>query len=47
MDFLEAIANSDDEEHEEYLEWVGGAFDREQFDVDDFEDAIDALVNRE
>jgi hypothetical protein len=30
--FLEAIQNPDHEEHEEYLIWVGGEFDPEDFD---------------
>jgi hypothetical protein len=30
--FLEAIQNPDHEEHEEYLTWIGGAFDPEEFD---------------
>ncbi len=33
-DFLEAIQNPKHEEHEELLEWVGGEFDPEKFDVD-------------
>jgi len=32
--FLEAISDPDHEEHEEMLEWIGGEFDPEQFDVD-------------
>jgi hypothetical protein len=32
-DFLEAIADPEHEQHEELLEWVGGEFDPEQFDV--------------
>jgi len=32
-EFLEAINNPDHEEHEEMLEWVGGEFDPEHFDV--------------
>ena len=32
-EFLEAILNSDHEEHEEMLEWVGGRFDPEAFDL--------------
>jgi hypothetical protein len=30
--FLEALADPDHEEHEEYLRWVGGRFDPEAFD---------------
>jgi len=32
-DFLEAIKNPDHEEHEEMLEWIGGEFDAEAFDL--------------
>ncbi|MFI0237812.1 plasmid pRiA4b ORF-3 family protein [Streptomyces sp. NPDC016845] len=34
-DFLEAIADPDHEEHDELLEWAGGAFDPDAFDADD------------
>ena len=33
-DFLDSIENSDHPEHEEMLDWVGGEFDSEDFDVD-------------
>ncbi len=33
-DFLEAIRNPDHEEHEETLEWIGGEFDPEAFDLE-------------
>jgi hypothetical protein len=33
-DFLEAIRNPAHEEHESYLEWVGGDFDPEDFDLE-------------
>jgi hypothetical protein len=33
--FLEAIANPDNEEHGMYLEWVGGEFDPEAFDLNE------------
>jgi hypothetical protein len=33
-DFLAAIQNPDHESHEEMLEWVGGAFDPEAFDIE-------------
>jgi hypothetical protein len=32
--FLEAIKDPKHEEHASYLEWVGGSFDPEQFDLD-------------
>lgn len=37
--FLDAIRDPDHEEHDEYLEWIGGEFDPEKFDI--------ALANRE
>jgi len=33
-DFVEAIQNPRDERHEELLEWVGGDFDPEAFDLE-------------
>ena len=33
-DFLDAIQNPDNEQHEEMLEWVGGEFDPESFDIE-------------
>jgi len=32
-DFVEAIKNEDNEQHDEMLEWVGGSFDPEAFDL--------------
>ena len=32
-DFLEAIGDADHEDHEQLLEWVGGSFDPETFDL--------------
>jgi Plasmid pRiA4b ORF-3-like protein len=34
-DFLEIIQNPDDPKHDQMLEWVGGSFDLEAFDLDD------------
>ena len=34
LGFLEAIQDPDHPEHEEYLEWIGGEFDPEAFDLD-------------
>ena len=33
-DFLEAVRNPEHEQHEEMLEWVGGEFDPEAFDIE-------------
>ena len=33
-DFLEAVSNPDHRRHEERLEWVGGEFDPEKFDLE-------------
>jgi hypothetical protein len=33
--FLEAIQDPDHPEHEEMLEWEGGSFDPEAFDIDE------------
>jgi len=41
--FLEAIQNPDHPEHEDYLEWVGGEFDPEAFDLDEVNAALRAL----
>jgi len=35
QEFLEAIKDPKHEEHESYLEWVGGEFDPEAFDIDE------------
>ena len=41
-DFLAAIKDSEHEEHDSYLEWVGGSFDSEAIDLD----AINAELKR-
>ena len=41
--FLEAIADPEHEEHDEYLEWIGDDFDPEAFDVDEVNEALHAL----
>ena len=41
--FVEAIQDPDHEEHEEYLEWVGGEFDPEAFDLEQANQALQAL----
>lgn len=42
-DFLEAIAHPEHAEHEEMLEWVGGAFDPEAFDLEAVNQALRQL----
>lgn len=39
-EFLEVISDPDHEEHEELLEWVGGEFDAEAFDVKEVNDLL-------
>jgi hypothetical protein len=34
-DFLQAISDPDHEEHDEYLDWIGGEFDPEEFELDE------------
>jgi hypothetical protein len=41
--FLEAIQDPDHEEHDEYLEWVGGAFDPEAFDLEEVNQSLAGL----
>jgi len=41
--FLEAIQDPNHPEHEDYLEWVGGDFDPEAFDLDEVNQALRAL----
>lgn len=41
--FLQAIADPEHEEHEEYLEWVGGEFDPEAFDLESVNQALERL----
>jgi hypothetical protein len=41
--FLQAIQDPDHEEHDEYLEWVGGAFDPEAFNLVEVNQALAAL----
>jgi len=41
--FLKAIADPKHEGHDEYLEWIGGSFDPEEFFVDDVNDELKEL----
>ena len=43
-EFLAAIRDPNHEEHDEYLDWIGGEFDPEEFDVEDFDNALRYLV---
>ncbi len=45
-EFLEAIANPKHERHAELLEWCGGDFDPQQFDVDDINRRLASLAPR-
>ena len=38
--FLVAIRDPDHEEHDEYLEWIGGEFDPEEFDLEELDTAL-------
>jgi hypothetical protein len=38
--FLAAIRDPDHEEHDEYLEWIGGEFDPEEFNLEEFDTAL-------
>ena len=42
-DFLEAIQNPNHPEHDDYLEWIGGEFDPEEFDLDEVNEALRGL----
>ena len=42
--FLEAMADPDDEEHENYMQWMGGEFDPEAFDLEEANQALAALA---
>ena len=42
-DFLEAVRNPDHPEHGDMLEWVGGEFDPEAFDLDEANEVLRAL----
>ena len=45
-EFLEAISNPEHEQHEELLEWIGGEFDPEMFDVAEVNEEIRARILR-
>jgi hypothetical protein len=41
--FLEALRNPSHEEHDSYLEWIGGSFDAEAFDIKEINRKLRAL----
>jgi hypothetical protein len=45
-EFLEAIADSKHERHKELLEWCGGDFDPQQFDIDEINRRLASLAPR-
>ena len=45
-EFLKAIRDPNHPEHEEYLDWIGGNFDPEQFDLDEVNDILRSLKQR-
>ena len=42
--FLQAISDPEHEEHDEYLDWIGGDFDPEKFDPAEFENELKNMV---
>ena len=45
-EFLDAIADPDDEEHAERLEWIGGSFDPTTVDLQALTKAVNSLAKR-
>jgi hypothetical protein len=43
-EFLQILADPDHPEYEERLEWIGGEFDPEEFDVEDVNAALASLA---
>ena len=44
QDFLAAVGDPDHEEHQDWLEWVGGRFDPAEFDLAAVDKALDAFA---
>ena len=42
-EFLEALQDPDHEDHEMYLEWIGGEFDAEEFDLEETNEMLRGL----
>ena len=47
VSFLEALHDPEHPEHEEMLEWIGGAFDPEAFDLDEVNVGLQCLTSSE
>jgi hypothetical protein len=45
--FLEAIRNRKHPEHKHMLEWIGGEFDPEEFDVENINEDLKSIVKEE
>jgi hypothetical protein len=43
-EFLTAINDPGHAEHEQFLEWVGGGFDPDEFDLDEVNEALEAMA---
>ena len=46
FDFVEAISNPDHRRHEQMLEWVGGEFDPERFDLESVNKKLQRMRTR-
>jgi hypothetical protein len=44
QDFLAAVADTEHDEHEQWIEWVGGGFDSDAFDIAAADKALDVLA---
>jgi hypothetical protein len=42
--FLEVIKDEDDPEHEEMLEWAGGSFDPEAFNLEEINEELKSIA---
>jgi hypothetical protein len=45
-EFLDAIADPDNEEHDERLEWIGGSFEPANVDIQHLAKAVEALAKK-
>ena len=44
INFLGAISDPEHEEHDEYLDWIGGEFDPDKFDPAEFETDLEIMI---